>query len=490
MYGYRAKNNMLLITKYTWGFPDCDCDCACSLPTLSLDHTTITAQSWRQAPHQIISQSADWTALFLPQGPVSLVVLNAEGRRAWEQFAKPRSVLMLDDDFLEKAIVSGLLEPVGASPTFRQPKSEQLSAWLHLTNACNLRCDYCYLRKTQSHMSVETGYRILDRLVEEANRNHYARIKLKYAGGEPLINFQTLQAIQIYAEEQTTDAGLELETVLISNGTLLNEANLGFLKAHQIRLAVSLDGLGAAHDAQRHFADGRGSFDIIIKNLALARELGLQPLINITITGKNAPHLPELVAFLLQEGYHFTFNLYRENVFAQDQDALALEEARITQALLNSFDVIEANLPDWSLLGALTDRANLQGAHQYTCSAGRDYMVFDQNGRIAQCQMLMHLPVSDLDDPSPLETIRLSSTLFADEERSALKVLPVDEKDDCQTCPWRYYCAGGCPLEAKRANGSFRAKSPNCNIYRTIFPRLLQIEAKRLIAEYEKSAAS
>ncbi len=469
------------------GTPDCDCDCACSLPTLSSDRMTIAAQSWHQAPHQIIWHNADWTALFLPHGPTSLVVLNAEGRRIWERFTMPyRPCSSEEEAFIAQAAASGLLWPAQTPPPAPTPEAAptQLSAWLHLTNACNLRCDYCYLHKTAARMSSETGIRIVDRLIEEAKRHHYPGIKLKYAGGEPLINFQTLQSIQVYAEKRVAAAGLALETVLITNGTLLDETNLMFLKEHHIRLAVSLDGLGASHDSQRHFADGRGSFEIISQNLALARRLGIQPLINITITGKNASHLPELVAFLLQKGYRFTFNLYRENIFAQDQTALALEDERIIQALLTSLDIIDANLPAWSLLGALTDRANLHSTHQYTCSAGRNYLVFDHNGRIAQCQMLIHRPVSDLNDPTPLETVQLASTAFAN-DRSALKIVPADKKSECTDCPWRYYCAGGCPLEAKRATGSFASRSPNCQIYQAIFPRLLELEARRLVHHHQ-----
>ncbi|MCF6277648.1 MAG: SPASM domain-containing protein, partial [Anaerolineales bacterium] len=248
-----------------------------------------------------------------------------------------------------------------------------------------------------------------------------------------------------------------------------------------IQLAVSLDGLEDVHDKQRQYADGRGSFRKIMENLARNKQAGVMPLINITISSMNAAGLPDLVTYLLENGYRFTFNLYRANIFSQDEAALALEESRITRALLTAFERIERPLPDWSLLGALTDRANLQTAHQYTCSAGRDYLVFDQRGRVSQCQMLLHLPVSNLEDETPLATVRAASGLFG----RHLQNLPVDEKDECQTCPWRYWCAGGCPLEAKRAHGSFAAKSPNCGIYKAILPAVLRLEARRLIQQHK-----
>ena len=50
-------------------------------------------------------------------------------------------------------------------------------------------------------------------------------------------------------------------------------------------------------------------------------------------------------------------------------------------------------------------------------------------------------------------------------------------------CEWKYFCTGGCPLESYRATGRYDVKSPNCNIYKTIFPEALRLEGLRLLKE-------
>jgi len=45
-------------------------------------------------------------------------------------------------------------------------------------------------------------------------------------------------------------------------------------------------------------------------------------------------------------------------------------------------------------------------------------------------------------------------------------------------CGW---CAGGCPLATYRATGRYDVKSPNCNIYRALFPEALRLEGLRLL---------
>ena len=57
----------------------------------------------------------------------------------------------------------------------------------------------------------------------------------------------------------------------------------------------------------------------------------------------------------------------------------------------------------------------------------------------------------------------------------------VDEKDECRDCQWKYWCAGGCPLETYRKTGTYTAKSPNCNIYKALFPEIIRLEGLRML---------
>jgi uncharacterized protein len=71
--------------------------------------------------------------------------------------------------------------------------------------------------------------------------------------------------------------------------------------------------------------------------------------------------------------------------------------------------------------------------------------------------------------------------LLVQQDKTGVQNPSVDEKEECRQCPWHYWCAGGCPIAAYNATGRFDVKSPNCNIYRAIFPEALKLEGLRLL---------
>ena len=86
--------------------------------------------------------------------------------------------------------------------------------------------------------------------------------------------------------------------------------------------------------------------------------------------------------------------------------------------------------------------------------------------------MQIHKPLTDLDAADPLALIRA--------DQGGIQNLPVMEKEGCKTCEWKHWCTGGCPLETHRVTGRYDVKSPNCNIYKALFPEALRLEGLRL----------
>lgn len=347
-----------------------------------------------------------------------------------------------------------------------------LSAWFHLTDRCNLRCDYCYLPHRPQDMSVDTGRAAVHALFRSAQTHAYTGVKIMYAGGEPLLRFPLILELHGYAQQLAEAQNIYLDEVVLSNGILLTPEMVQALKIRGIRLMISLDGLGTGHDAQRHFADGKGSFEKVSQAVELALEHGLPPSISITVTGRNAAGLAELVEWVLERGLIFQLNFYRQSLFSQSHADLQLEEQAILAGIQAALKVIEHHLPSFSLLGIL-DRTTLAYPHTLPCGAGADYLVFTPQGGIAQCQMLLHHPVTTVHDADPVSRIRADKSHFINP--------PVDERGECAECSWRYWCGGGCPLETRRVMHSPYHRSPNCRIYQTIFPELIRLEGLRLL---------
>jgi uncharacterized protein len=152
---------------------------------------------------------------------------------------------------------------------------------------------------------------------------------------------------------------------------------------------------------------------------------------------------------------------------------LRADQARLLAGLEAAFGVIEESLPPYRLIDGLLDRSAFDVRHLHPCGAGRNYLVIGPRGRVSRCQMSMDQPVTDIWADDPLQAVR--------NEGSGFEKVPVEEKEACGECPWRYWCAGGCPLLAYRAAGRSDVPSPYCDVYRALYPQLLRLEGLRLL---------
>lgn len=359
-----------------------------------------------------------------------------------------------------------------------------LAAWLHVTDRCNLRCLYCYLPHKHLDMSLKIGYASIDATFRSALTHNYQRVKFKYAGGEPLLRpsfvFQLHQYAQVIAEQYD----LELDGVVLSNGTLLTKEIIRKLKTLGLRLMISIDNLGGESQSkktlsiQRPFLDGTDSANDAIKAIELALDCGLVPNVSITVSGRNIENLPTLLSWLLARDLPFNFNFCREHT--GDSRGLGLEEKKIIEGMRSAYRIIEANLPRRSLLASLIDRADLSSAHLRPCSVGCSYLVFDPFGWISKCQMQISDFVTNCSAIDPLKTIQ--------EDKNGIQNLSVEEKEDCRVCEWKYFCGGGCPLESYRSGGRYDKASPNCNIYKDLYPEVMRLEGVRLLTYFDEMA--
>ncbi len=446
-------------------------DCACAEPLLSpAPPTSLMATAWRIAPEIYRAPLPDMHELvFASTGQAGLIILNQPARAILNAYRQPHT---LTNDTARQ------LAPLGLLVTTYHPQSpvpnpqSTLTAWLHITNACNLNCDYCYVKKSSTAMTQEVGCAAIDAVIRSAQVNGYQAIKLKYAGGEPTLHPALVNRLHNYAVDRANHAKLKLRETLLSNGVAVTDELLAWLRDENMRVMISIDGLGQAHDKQRHFADGRGTASLVCNTIERALRLGLKPYLSITISADNAHGLSSTVAFALERGVPFNLNFVRA--------AGGITNSRkIIAGVRAAFEVIENNLPPYPLTGIL-DRANFAAPHPYTCGAGRDYLVIDPAGKVARCQMELEQAVTDVWADNPLLAVRAAPTGF--------QAVTVDEKENCRACLWRYACGGGCPLLTHQATGHNQAPSPYCEVYQALYPDLLRLEGLRLL-KWGKQAA-
>jgi uncharacterized protein len=366
-----------------------------------------------------------------------------------------------------------ILHPVGHPPRPEFGEGKVLTAWMHVSNACNLRCPYCYVNKSAEGMDEATGRAAVEAVIRSAVAHGFPGVKLKYAGGEASLNHRLILSMHSRAQVLAREAGLDLQASLLSNGVALSARLIGALKSAGIRVMISLDGVGSDHDVQRPLVNGKPSFHFVERTIDRMLEQGHAPHLSITITNRNAGGLADVVKFAIDRDLTFSLNFFRDNDCATSYPDLRYEEQTMISALLAAFSVIRERLPRWSVLGTVLDRGQLLEPRQHSCGVGQDYVVIDQRGRVAKCHMEIEKTLGEIFADDPLQLVR--------EDTSTVRNLPVIEKEGCRDCTWRYWCSGGCAVATFKATGRYDVKSPNCNIYKAIYPEALRLEGLRLL---------
>jgi His-Xaa-Ser system radical SAM maturase HxsB len=97
-------------------------------------------------------------------------------------------------------------------------------------------------------------------------------VKIEFQGGEPLQNFTIVKYIVEYAEWKNLFAKKNLEFVICTNLTLIDENILTYFKKHHIYISTSLDGPKELHNQNRPLQLTDDSYNIVTEKIALCRK--------------------------------------------------------------------------------------------------------------------------------------------------------------------------------------------------------------------------
>ncbi|MDG1288073.1 MAG: His-Xaa-Ser system radical SAM maturase HxsB [Rickettsiales bacterium] len=121
-----------------------------------------------------------------------------------------------------------------------------------VTLRCDYSCPYCQVSRQSADkgafdMSEETAMKSLELVFQSPS----PQIKIEFQGGESLLNFELIQKIVIEAELINKDEKRDLQFVVATNLTPLDDNVLKFCYDHKIHISTSLDGPQEIHDANR-----------------------------------------------------------------------------------------------------------------------------------------------------------------------------------------------------------------------------------------------
>lgn len=175
-----------------------------------------------------------------------------------------------------------------------------------LTKRCNQRCLYCQVRAGLGDLSgTDMTPEIAERAVDIALQSPSPNLSFEFQGGEPTLNFATLQHIVEYTERRRGDK--QVDYSIVTNLAAVEDDVLSYFAEHHIGVSTSLDGPADLHTRNRPFIEG-GTFQALERNIERARKAGCVSLGAIqTTTRQSLGRARDIVDTYVRLGFNRIF---------------------------------------------------------------------------------------------------------------------------------------------------------------------------------------
>ncbi|MBQ2109513.1 MAG: radical SAM protein, partial [Bacteroidales bacterium] len=176
--------------------------------------------------------------------------------------------------------------------------NNRLTIIVNTTNRCNLRCDYCYAYSDSPHRLSFSPVSIEEDIKKIAGNNTKQEILVVFHGGEPLLCWDRIVEMVQKLSDTFDDISFSIQT----NGTLINKQIVDFVKTHNIRIGVSLDGSDKQTNIHRFGEDNNDYLNTVSRNIDLLTHNGVKFGILSVVTNENYKELLNSMSFFVEKG--------------------------------------------------------------------------------------------------------------------------------------------------------------------------------------------
>jgi uncharacterized protein len=382
--------------------------------------------------------------------------LRVEGQTAETLVAKLRNLFSQEEveetlrELIALELVSDGRPLTDDVPTRRVDALRLNTVVLNVNTGCNLSCTYCYKEDLDTpsagkKMSLDTARESVEMLLRESPNEQ--RYNVVFFGGEPLSNRPLIEAMVEYCEKRFAELGKQVDFVMTTNATLLNDEVIDWLNAHRFGLSISMDGPKAIHDRNRRTVGGFGTYDTVRRKAerVLSRYTSRPVGARVTLTHGTTDvveiwdHLFNELGFAevgfapVTSGDISTFNLTQEELVAVFEGFKTLGR-KYLEAALEGRNIGFSNLHQ-----LITD---LHEGHKKSlpCGAGLKMLAVDHKGELNLCHRFTGSDLNTFGNVRDgVQHAALGDFLSQRLDRS---------NTGCASCRIRNLCSGGCYHES------------------------------------------
>lgn len=392
--------------------------------------------------------------------------------------ARPEETLQMEKALEEGATTPELTRLLDqtAFPDRGTEVSTDTFCTLHLllNEKCNFHCKYCYSAggRSTAELTMDLIRPVLDFFLSADRRAARDRTLMFMGGGEPVLSWPLLEEAAAYAEETARTQGIALHLALTTNGSILTDDILRFLKEHRFTVQVSFEVLPDVQEEQR------GNYDRVAANLVRLTEAGVDNYVRSTVTAANVDRIPQMV-----EHCHRHFPLVRKLSCQQVVDASYFTSVEVVDSFFDRY------------FHSFRQASELAAGYGMELHSSSSHLL-NYSRRERFCYNLMCLtPYGTLttcpDVSSPSEpdyagavigrvdgnVVNFDPGAFARVTGGTIHTLPM-----CRDCYARWNCGGGCPSSRRVYSGEIFAAI--CAHYRRMLRHSLLEE---LAARYARA---
>ena len=327
---------------------------------------------------------------------------------------------------------------------------------INLTSMCNMKCKYCFNPSKKNESAKFTDIIVfIENIVSKHPESTKFFIDLS-GSGEPLLEMDKIIKIAKYSKELQNRIGKEVLVQFICNGTLLNAQNVKKLQENDVLFGISLDGIKTYHDKNRIFPDGRGSFDVIMKNyLAIEHKDFIG--VGMTYSCKDKPPLFDSYLFLDKNFNTLSCRIARsEEMTNEELDHLKNEYYKVAQYVIENLEK-----EDISFLKKMTNGDDYFGRYiikvaceayvNHRCDGGRERYSLGVDNKVYACSAGVNIEDMIINYHNPKKI--------------------VDKYERCSNCHIEHICGGECIINLLKNIDN----SNLCNLKIFLFEMSLQI---------------
>ena len=368
-----------------------------------------------------------------------------------------------------------------------------LVVW-NFTNMCNLRCKHCYQR---ADFPLPDELTLGEKLNVVAQLDRAGLAAIAFSGGEPLIHPHFMRVAGEAARRG-------MYVAVATNGIALS--NRGFaekVKRLGVRyVEVSID--SADPDKHDWFRGMKGAWNLSIKGLRNAVELGFSTAIATTLTKMNIDEMGDILDLAEEIGVQrvifFNFVPVGRGKDIVDMDLDPVERERAMRRMFEEYRrrkklLVVSTAPYYGRVSLqMSGGKEVAPTHFYVggdpglealadfiggCGAGRIYAGIQPNGDLIPC-VFLPIKVGNLREQAFWDIWTNAPLLRQLRDRSQLKGF-------CGQCPYKYVCGGG-RARAYGYTGDVMGPDPGCiynlRVWREVAEGLgLDEDSRRRIAE-------